>query len=52
MKKEFVRSFQVNMGNVEARYIRVHAESILTCPPWNSKAGVPVMIYADEILVK
>ncbi len=50
--KDFVHSFQGNMENVEARYIRVHAESILTCPPWHSRAGMPVMIYADEIMIK
>ena len=50
--ENFVHSFQGNMGNVEARYIKVHAESILKCPPWHMGAGTPAVLYTDEILVK
>jgi hypothetical protein len=50
--ENFVHSFQGNMGNVEARYIKVHAESILKCPPWHMGVGTPAVLYTDEILVK
>ena len=35
-----------------ARYIKVHAESILRLPNWHVRAGSPVLMYTDEIVVK
>jgi hypothetical protein len=35
-----------------ARYIKVHAESILTQPNWHVIAGSAVAMYCDEIVVK
>ncbi|MEA5127584.1 MAG: DUF4838 domain-containing protein [Proteiniphilum sp.] len=35
-----------------ARYIKVHAESILVLPNWHVRAGDPVSMFCDEIVVK
>ena len=35
-----------------ARYIKVHAESILRQPNWHVMAGNPVLMFCDEIVVK
>jgi hypothetical protein len=48
----YVQSFQANMENRNARYIRVHAESILRCPLWHVRAGDPAIMFCDEIVVK
>ena len=48
----YVQSFQANMENRNARYIKVHAESILHCPLWHVRAGDPAVMYCDEIVVK
>jgi len=48
----YVQSFQANMKNCSAHYIKVHAESILRCPAWHVRAGDPASIYCDEIVVK
>ncbi|HPT20371.1 MAG TPA: DUF4838 domain-containing protein [Bacteroidales bacterium] len=48
----YVQSFQANMKNCKARYIKVHAENILRCPSWHVRAGDPATIFSDEIVVK
>ena len=35
-----------------ARYIKVHGESLLKMPSWHIRSGEPVSIYSDEIVVK
>jgi hypothetical protein len=47
----YVQSFETNM-NTNARYIKVHAESILKCPTWHVRTGAPAVMYCDEIVVK
>jgi len=46
------QAFQTNINSEKARYIRVHAESILKCPSWHMKPGAPAWLYVDEITVK
>jgi hypothetical protein len=48
----YVQSFDADMENREARFIKVHAESILTCPSWTWMAGRPAIIFTDEIVVR
>ena len=48
----YVQSFQANMKDCNARYIKVHAQSILYCPSWHVRSGDPVTIFSDEIVVK
>jgi hypothetical protein len=48
----YIQSFLADMKNCKARYIKVHAESILHCPAWHVRTGDPVTIFSDEIVVK
>lgn len=41
----------LNAGS-KARYIRVHAESLLKTPSWHIRSGQPVSIYSDQIVVR
>jgi hypothetical protein len=36
----------------KARYIKVHAESLLKTPSWHIRSGQDISIYCDEIVVK
>jgi len=48
----YVQSFKADTKNDRARYIKVHAESVLHCPAWHVRTGDPVTMFSDEILVK
>jgi hypothetical protein len=45
-------SFSAAFSNVRARFIKVHAESVLQMPAWHINAGKPAFLYCDEIVVK
>ena len=45
------QSFTTALDNEKARYIKVHAESLLRMPSWHINAGKPAVIYSDEIVV-
>ena len=48
-----VQSFRADLEtHVKARYIKVHAESLLRMPSWHIRAGSPAWIYSDEIVVE
>ena len=45
--------FQAAMKpGTKARYIKVHAESLLKTPSWHIRSGKDISIYCDEIVVK
>lgn len=44
--------FQADLRGTEARYIKVHAESLLKTPSWHIRSGQPISIYTDQIVVK
>jgi hypothetical protein len=45
--------FQAMMKvGTKARYIKVHAESLLKTPSWHIRAGQKLSIYCDQIVVK
>ena len=44
-------TFSTAFTNTKARYIKVHAESVLQMPAWHINAGKPAFLYADEIVV-
>lgn len=47
-----VQPFRADLeAAVKARYIKVHAESILRMPSWHIRAGQPAWIYTDQIVV-
>lgn len=43
--------FVFNMNPVSARYLRITAESLKTCPEWHRGYGKPSWIFIDEIIV-
>lgn len=47
-----VRDFSKSVQNMKARYVRVRAENIKTCPGWHKGAGGKAWIFADEIIVE
>jgi hypothetical protein len=45
--------FQAELkAGTKARYIRVHAESLLKTPSWHIRSGQPLSVYTDQIVVK
>ena len=44
--------FKSDFKDTKARYIKVHAESVLKMPNWHINAGKPAILYTDEIVVK
>jgi hypothetical protein len=47
-----VYGFAAEWQNKRARYIRVHAESLLQMPSWHIRTGKPMWLYCDEIVVE
>jgi hypothetical protein len=48
----FVQSFSIPVQNMDARYIRVRAGALKTCPDWHIGSGKKSWIFVDEIVVK
>jgi hypothetical protein len=48
IRRDFVRE----AGNAKARFIRVQADNIGSCPPWHKGAGDKAWLFADEIAVE
>lgn len=48
----FIQTFSIKGPEVRARYIRVRAESLKTCPSWHIGAGKNCWIFTDEIVLK
>jgi hypothetical protein len=44
--------FKATLNAIPARYIKVHAQSVLQMPSWHINAGKPAILYVDEIVVK
>ncbi|HEX7573271.1 MAG TPA: discoidin domain-containing protein, partial [Bacteroidota bacterium] len=47
-----VRDCTVATGTSEARYVRVVARNVGTCPPWHPGAGGKAWLFVDEIIVE
>ena len=47
-----VRDFSCTPGNIKARFVRVHAKNVGTCPPWHPGAGDKAWLFVDEIIVE
>jgi len=45
-----IQAFKANLSS-STRYIKVHAENLLKAPSWHIRAGQPMSIYTDEIVV-
>lgn len=48
----FIHSFSKEITPQRARYVRVKANNMKTCPAWHPGAGGPAWIFADEIVVE
>jgi len=51
-KDAFIRSFAAEFAPVQARYIKVAAKNIVTCPRWHPGYPGPAWIFTDEIVVE
>ncbi len=52
MKISFLPFLAEIKTGARARYIKVHAESLLKTPSWHIRSGQPLSIYTDQIVVK
>lgn len=46
-----VKRFGTDLGGARARYLRVRAKNIGTCPAWHRGAGGKAWIFADEVTI-
>jgi alpha-L-fucosidase len=47
-----MKDFTVSFETTQARYVRVKASNVGTCPPWHYGAGGKAWIFSDEIIVE
>jgi hypothetical protein len=52
MKISFLPFLAELKAETKARYIKVHAESLLKTPSWHIRSGQAISIYSDQIVVK
>jgi hypothetical protein len=48
----FIQPFNAGFKPENARFIRITAKNMKTCPPWHNGAGYPSWIFCDEIVVR
>jgi hypothetical protein len=46
------RDFSTAVKDVSARYVRVAAKNVGTCPPWHPGAGDKAWLFVDEVVVE
>ena len=47
-----VKDFSCTVKNVSARFVKVAAKNIGTCPAWHAGAGEKAWLFADEVVVE
>lgn len=50
-KRNDLEYFSANFSKRKARYIKIEAENVAKAPNWHNSAGLPVWIFADEVIV-
>jgi alpha-L-fucosidase len=50
-EKVLVKDLTFATGEINARYVKVVARNVGTCPPWHSGAGDKAWLFVDEIIV-
>lgn len=50
--EQMIKKFSAKVNVASARYLKVMAKNIGTCPPWHKGAGGKAWIFADEIVVE
>lgn len=48
----FIQTFAIPVQNIKARYIKVRADALKTCPDWHIGSGKNSWIFTDEIVIK
>ncbi len=48
----FTHEFRADFDGREARYVRVRARNVGTCPAWHRGAGRPCWVFADEVGIR
>lgn len=51
ISKISIQPFKADFSQQKARYVKVHAESLLKTPSWHIRSGQPISIYTDQIVV-
>lgn len=52
LKNVSLHSFSIDLPTLtRARFIKVHAENLLTSPSWHIRSGQPMSIFCDQITV-
>jgi len=49
---EFIYEFSYYGQNVRARYVRIRAKNLKTCPDWHPGKGKSAWLYVDEFIIK
>jgi len=49
---ESIKNFEKQLEGIKARYIKLFAKNVGTCPPWHVGAGGKAWIFIDEITVE
>ncbi|MFO7888818.1 MAG: family 20 glycosylhydrolase [bacterium] len=47
-----IEDFVGEFNDINARYIKVIARNIKTCPHWHSSSGEPALLLVDEVMVE
>ncbi len=50
-KRNDIAYFEASFNKTKARYIKITAENVGKAPFWHNAAGLPVWIFADEVIV-
>ncbi|MCY1723459.1 DUF4838 domain-containing protein [Prolixibacteraceae bacterium Z1-6] len=50
-KRNDIEYFTGKFKPVKARYIKIKADNVAKAPAWHNAAGLPVWIFADEVIV-
>jgi len=48
---EFIYEFSYNGQSKHARYVRIRAKNLKTCPDWHRGAGESAWLYVDELII-
>jgi len=47
----FIKPFSQNLSDLPARYVKVKAKNVGTCPTWHPGAGGKAWIFVDELVI-
>ncbi len=50
--EQMIKRFSATVDVTSARYLKILAKNIGTCPPWHKGAGSKAWIFADEVIIE